>query len=251
MIENPYEFEPPSSGGAVGDWGETPPPPPGRAMEPMRRGTSGLAIASLICSLLLCLPFLGPVLGLGLGITALARISASGGRLGGRGLALAGVVIGAILLLAEGCLGLMTWMATDMAFEQTGQTIRVIEAGDLGASKRAFAAGERDKITEASLAEFREALQAEFGTFRGCSLDWSMQAAMRGGYASPPPPGSQQIDLPVKLEFSKGTAYALVRQQADQQGGRFRTLHIVVYPDAGEPLLFPPREIPSDAISQD
>ncbi len=159
-------------------------------------------------------------------------------------------MVGAILLLAEGCLGLMTWMAMDMALEQTGQTIRVVEAGDLGASKRAFGAGERDKITEASLAEFGDSLEARFGAFQGCSLDWTMQATRRGGYLGPPP-GAQQIDLPVKLVFSKRTTYALVRQQADQQGGQFRMLHLAVYPETGEPLLFPPSEAPAGADTQD
>jgi Domain of unknown function (DUF4190) len=247
MIENPYQYDPPPGDGT--GWGDAPRPTSPVAPVPMRTGTSGLAIASLICSLMLCLPYLGPLLGLGLGVTALARISASGGRVGGRRLALGGIVIGAILLLAEGCLGLMTWMAMDMALEQTGQTIRVIEAGDLGASKRAFGAGERDRITEASLAEFGDALEARFGAFQGCSLDWTMQATRRGGYLGPPP-GAQQIDLPVKLVFSKRTTYALVRQQADQQGGQFRMLHIAVYPESGEPILFPPREAPEDGDGQ-
>jgi type IV pilus assembly protein PilA len=55
--------------------------------------TSGLAIASLICSLL---PFflVTPIIGVILGHVALSQIKKSGGRLKGSGLAIAGLVLG-------------------------------------------------------------------------------------------------------------------------------------------------------------
>jgi len=72
--------------------------------------TSGLAIASLICGiagLLTC--GVGAAVGLVLGIVALVKISHSQGRMGGQGLAIAGVVVsaccailGAILSAAVG-----------------------------------------------------------------------------------------------------------------------------------------------------
>lgn len=84
-------------------------PPPGAAplQAPLAAGskTSGLAIASLILSLLgfvsgalLCLP------GVILGFVALSKIKKSNGQLGGKGLAIAGICVGggllAILFLA-------------------------------------------------------------------------------------------------------------------------------------------------------
>ncbi len=72
-----------------GPQGDTP------LMVPQR--TSTLAISSLVCSLLCCIPVVHGTLGLILGVAALIRISASGGRLGGRGLAIAGIIISLLI----------------------------------------------------------------------------------------------------------------------------------------------------------
>jgi prepilin-type processing-associated H-X9-DG protein len=69
--------------------------------------TSGKATASLVVGLIsLCLPvFLPGLIGLTLGIVALRNISASGGRLGGRGLAIGGIVTSSVsFLLFAPCL---------------------------------------------------------------------------------------------------------------------------------------------------
>ncbi len=237
MLENPYDF----GGGDANARGWTDLPPGGPASARTWQGprTSVLAVLSLVLSLLLCLPFLGPTLGLALGITALARMSASGGYLRGRGLALAGAIIGAVLLLAEGCLGLASWMAVDLTVEQAATTIRVAQAEDLGATKRAFVVSERDRISEEALAEFAAALDERFGTFRSARFDWSMTAAARGGALSNQP-GSQQLELPLTLDFSAQRAYAIIRIQPDPQGNSVRTVRLTIYPERGEPLEFPP-----------
>jgi hypothetical protein len=76
---------------------------------PMPAKTSGMAIASLVLSLLglvFILPVVGPVLGVIFGHMALGEIKRSGGAIEGQGLAVAGLVIGYILLgitLIFGC----------------------------------------------------------------------------------------------------------------------------------------------------
>ncbi len=57
--------------------------------------TCGLAIASIVVSLLFFIPLLG-IAGLVMGIMALIKISKSNGKLIGQGLAIAGIIIGAI-----------------------------------------------------------------------------------------------------------------------------------------------------------
>jgi hypothetical protein len=60
-------------------------------------GTDGYAIASLLCSILLgVVPFLGGGLGITFGVVALRRCARSGAR--GRGLAVTGIVIGALAI---------------------------------------------------------------------------------------------------------------------------------------------------------
>jgi hypothetical protein len=67
-----------------------PPPPPKSA------GTNWMAVASLVCSLFGWLLFIGSIFGLIFGFVALNQIKQRGQR--GRGMALAGIIIGGILL---------------------------------------------------------------------------------------------------------------------------------------------------------
>lgn len=75
------------------------PPPPEPALEPIPeppppaapKGSSGLAIASLICGIVGCVPGAG-IAAVVMGHMALGRIKTSGQ--GGRGMALAGLILG-------------------------------------------------------------------------------------------------------------------------------------------------------------
>ena len=92
------EFADALSGGLPPAPAATLPLPPGPTK------TSGLAIASLACGVLgcLCLP---AVAGVVLGIMALLKINKSQGKLGGKGLAIAGLCVsGFMLLLSPGML---------------------------------------------------------------------------------------------------------------------------------------------------
>jgi hypothetical protein len=98
--------------------GYPPPPPPGGYgyppqygyprqygyLPPQNPGTNAMAVASLVCSLFgwICL-FIGAFLGVIFGFVALSQIKRSGQR--GRGMAIAGIVIGSILLV----LGIALW----------------------------------------------------------------------------------------------------------------------------------------------
>lgn len=68
------------------------------------QSTNGLAIAALVTSLVCC----GPI-GLVLGLVALSQINASQGRQGGKGLAIAGIAIGAVTTL----IGLLLLMSPE------------------------------------------------------------------------------------------------------------------------------------------
>ena len=62
--------------------------------------TSRLAILSLIFSPLICLPLIAQITAVVMGILALGRIRRSEGRLKGRGLAIAGLVVSVVIILA-------------------------------------------------------------------------------------------------------------------------------------------------------
>jgi hypothetical protein len=71
-------------------------PPPGGGYAPAAAGTNSMAIASLVSSLLGWICGIGPILGIIFGILALGKIKETGE--GGRGLAIAGIAIGGVLI---------------------------------------------------------------------------------------------------------------------------------------------------------
>jgi hypothetical protein len=84
---------PPASGG----YGGYPPPAPGGYGYPVQSaGTNGMAIASLVCSLVGVCCGIGPFLGVIFGLVALNQIKQSGQD--GHGLAIAGIAIGGVLI---------------------------------------------------------------------------------------------------------------------------------------------------------
>jgi hypothetical protein len=85
-----YGYPPPQQPGGYGY-----PPPSGYPQQ--SSGTNGMAIASLVCSLLGWLCVIGPILGLVFGFVALNQIKQTGQ--GGRGMALAGIIIGVLVLV--------------------------------------------------------------------------------------------------------------------------------------------------------
>ena len=93
MTEQPPSYPPPPPGG----YGGVPPPPGGYGYPPppQATGTNGWAIASLVCSVFGWLCVIGGILGIIFGFLALGQIKQTGQ--GGRGMAIAGIVIGAIV----------------------------------------------------------------------------------------------------------------------------------------------------------
>ena len=104
MTEQPPSYPPPPPGG----YGSPPPPPGGYGYQPppQASGTNGMAIASLVCSLLGWLCIIGGILGIIFGFLALGQIKQTGQ--GGRGMAIARIIIGVIvtaIVIVVGILG--------------------------------------------------------------------------------------------------------------------------------------------------
>jgi hypothetical protein len=103
VTDQPPSYPPPPPP-PPGGYGYPPPPggygyqPPASGYPQQSAGTNGMAIASLVCSLLGWLCVIGPILGLVFGFIALNQIKRTGQ--GGRGLALAGIIIGVLVIVA-------------------------------------------------------------------------------------------------------------------------------------------------------
>lgn len=103
---------PPDAGGPApsGQWAAPPPPwppappgwgyglpPPGwQYPPPAPPATSGLSVASLVLGIVPFIPVVGSIVAIVLGLAARQQIAASAGRLRGAGMALAGIVLGAV-----------------------------------------------------------------------------------------------------------------------------------------------------------
>ena len=173
--------------------------------------TSALAIISLI---LACTCLLSPLGFLG-GIGAMVGIGMSRGRVGGRGLAVAAIVVGG--LLSAGLIGAGIAVRSGIAiFEQqlvsTGELFMEIEAGDADAVSARFTSSVGERITAARVESFRAAYTADYGAFVSTPTDiGSYWSSVTGGAAgAPPPPGGTAAAIPVTLTFDNGTAFALL-----------------------------------------
>ena len=82
--------------------------------ELQKKQTLGVAVASLICGCFFFIPFLGLLLGVAaivLGIVALVKISNDKEKYGGKGLAISGIVMGAIAILMIPVIALLAAIA--------------------------------------------------------------------------------------------------------------------------------------------
>jgi hypothetical protein len=146
------------------------PPPPG-AVPPMGMGqpgpawpapvmakkkTSGLAIASLVLAVLgfMCIPVLGPIIGLILGFSAKSQIKKSGGQLEGNGMATAGIVLSILgIIVAIVAAGLIFWAVNELTepIDRTNEFINAVNAGDVDTAYGLLAPG---TTTKAKLGDF-------------------------------------------------------------------------------------------------
>ncbi len=116
----------------------SPPLPPGAGAAPAGRPpgarptTSALAIVSLVASLLPCIPLVGPLVAIVCGHMALGQIKRSEGKVGGRGMALAGTVLGyAGLVLQLLVVALLVFLAPAAFHEARSEAYQARGAADL------------------------------------------------------------------------------------------------------------------------
>ena len=141
MSENPYSQARPMGSGMD------------EFVEPER--TSLLAIGSLICSLTCCLSPIGLLMGIG----ALVGISGSRGRVGGKGPALAGTIIGLLgtVLIIAAYLGAQSTLnlVTTKFFPEAGRVLTSVEQQDYDAVRASLISPSDSLATDAQIDAFR------------------------------------------------------------------------------------------------
>ena len=206
-------------------------------VEPPR--TSGLAISSLVCSLIFCCPLttiIGPILGL----IAFVTIGSNPNRKG-KGLAITGIILGVVLTSGWVFFGSKVWAFGVRFYDlmESGPKTALVagSSGDLPGLKEAFyGAGASASDDEAQL--FLDELNKRYGAFADSRMDESAGAIT-------PTPGQTSLVWPYIIDFDNATVSADVELIfADPTNNSdpivFKIGSIVIHDDDLGALRYPP-----------
>ncbi|MHC4990725.1 MAG: DUF4190 domain-containing protein [Planctomycetota bacterium] len=208
------------------------PPQHGDALsEPPR--TSGLAVGSLICSLVFCCP-ITTVLGVLLGLAAFFSISANPARRG-KGLAVVGLLLGIVFTAGQAFVANKAYQAYVVFRDAPGEALSPGFAGDYAAMRSSFGTGGL-AATDAEAEAFVQELRQRYGELQRSDLDLVAYQTMQQ-----PQPGQTEFTMPWLLIFDNATINAELTFSESTQGPDDRIIFdsITVYdPDQGD-LAFP------------
>jgi hypothetical protein len=181
------------------------------------RKTSGLAIASLVCGILGCCPFITSLLAVILGAAAFASIGKNPARRG-KGLAAIGLILGLIGLVVWTLIAVYgTGLVKDMMeFVENGPD-RAIKAGAAGdnAGFKAVCWGNAASASDQEVEQFFAELESRYGSFVGCRFDEQQAGSKQPTFGNP------IVPFPYKLEFANKTVDSTIEIAFSdpQQGG--------------------------------
>jgi hypothetical protein len=195
--------------------------PAGYDVPPEAARTSVMAVLSLVCSLICIVPGLA-LLGIILAIASLSSIGSSRGRLGGKGLAISGLVIG-IIVLALQCAAYVGWKKLNSQFGSAfvgpvSAVMTSIEQKDYQKARTQMNSPGAAAITDAQFDTFRDAYQGKLGTYQSMPdsfMKW-VQAIVAAGPLMKSQGGTQPGLIPMPATFAKGTGIVWVL--IDQRG---------------------------------
>ncbi len=178
---------------------------------------SGLAVASLVCGLLCCLPGVGAI-GAVLGVGGLMGISRSQGRLTGSGFAATGIALGV--------LGTIFWIGAAITTRNLINGIQqrliapaeefgvAIENGDLTTARAIMAPGVA--VDDEAFRAFSTKVKDKLGARQGFSKSFSIFETFSNRSANQnriealiKRTGQVPVPLPAQLKFEKGEAVAI------------------------------------------
>lgn len=198
--------------------------------EPKAPETNGLATGALICSLIVCVPFVTPIIGAILGIIAVIMIAQSKGRQRGMGLAIAAIVISCVVFVGDiwvtrvvsskmaSTFGTVFTMFTQPAHD----LITHLEAENYPAARAVLDPTVASKTTDEDLKKLRKRLSDTCGNL--VEINWDLQGhAFNMGLPAPAgwnpnapnvvtnqSPSADEDDFPIELVFDRVTYYGAV-----------------------------------------
>jgi hypothetical protein len=201
--------------------------------------TSKLAIAALVCAIIVVCPPI-PLIGALLGLIALFTVGERAGTKG-KGLAFVAVVIG---LIATAAAGIVIYFVVDMGMKFVEQAQarpnEVLTAGFSGDIDGFLAGVDNPQADADSAMAFLTTLETRYGEFIECR--WDMQ-----NNQSQTRPGQPRVTMPYFLEFDQKTLNADIELVFDETATspmavmeNMKLGSIMVYDPENGDLRFPP-----------
>jgi hypothetical protein len=214
--------------------------------EPAR--VSGFAVTSFVLSLICCIPGFG-LIGAILGGVAIVRISQARGRLAGRGLAIAGLVIG--LLVTMLWVGVAVGAAQTMAqFQVYGDTLRALDQRDYNRVREMLTPSVAAAATDDRLEEFRAAVENEWGSYQrlprglaewATSYSQTIQQFSRQQQQHPQTVGNSPLPLPAYFDNGLAMILFTLDPRNVSPHGAAQSSNLAVFDQQGTPIwLVPP-----------
>jgi hypothetical protein len=210
---------------------------------PTDQRVSGLAISSLVTGILCCIPGMG-LLAMILGISSMLAISRAEGRLTGRGMAVAGLVLGLAGCVFTMAVGFATWQG-QAVLHNYGMTYQLIEQKDYAALRTRMEPQVAATLTDQQIDAFRDKVAAEWGAFSGTPkglADW-FRSYMDVGPAMNQTVGQPNNNLrkniyPVPGKFTQGTTLMIYPVDPSRGTGSLpgAILNVLVTDKAGKPI---------------
>ncbi|HMN95236.1 MAG TPA: DUF4190 domain-containing protein [Phycisphaerales bacterium] len=200
---------------------------------------SGLAIAALVCALLVCVPFLPPI-GVILGLIAVVTMVGKP-HLRGRGMAIAAIVVGLIFSVAWGVAGWFIYSFGKQIERMPTEAMVAGTGGDYAAFRDRFN-GDGATASDSEVRAFFSEVNGRYGEFRSMELDRS---------APPPRPGDAQMVFPYIVVFENASIPARVEfQMMDENTGSLvnRLSSIELLDRERGNLRFPPLPSPPTGL---
>lgn len=207
--------------------------------------TSGLAITSLVCSLIFCIPLLTPILGILFGIAGVLSIQRNPMRKG-MGLAVAGLIIGLIVGLGQVGIGYGAYHVFAKFRDAPIPAMQAGFSGDL-AGFRSYFGSAGVAASDAEAQAFVDELRNRYGEFQRTELDFMAYQGMQ-----PTQPGQTVFTMPWVLVFDGGRTTVELTFDAQQQQGDEMTFRSIRVIDAARgDLVFPPENAEAPEIGGD
>jgi hypothetical protein len=173
-----------------------------------------MAVASLVCSLVGVAPcplIIPSIIGLILGIAAKMKINRSAGALRGGGMAMTGIIVGALVIVVYPIIGVMVYRAIDEIVTSNVDTIdSFLQAVDEGNYSHAYNDLTTEEFKSATsyeeFVDWAERYRSSKGSYEGCSFSLMEEDKLEFEASG----GQRVARMLLTVKYSKGGTFKML-----------------------------------------